>query len=252
MASTDIAKPEPSSFPILAHGVESAGEVIAEALGGDILDEQSLLRVKIPSGGSTTWEIGDEATKEIEGILIYHKQARAYFAPGADEGAPPVCRSEGPDHIAVGAGEPGGKCSECPFAQFGSAIDEKTGEPAAGQACNKSELWFLLRREGAGSFLPIVLKLSPMSLKPAKAYRTGQLASSGLRPTQVVTRITLAKQDKGKESFAVIVPSIAERLSPEEAAHAAEFAAFLRPMLDAAAAAEDAPARAAADDEAGE
>lgn len=237
MASTDIQTTAPSAFPILAHGVEAAGEIIEEALGGDILDEQSLLRVKIPSGGSTTWEIGDEATKEIEGVLIYHKQTRAYWTDDAEDGAPPACRSEGPDHTAIGTGEPGGKCSECPLAQFGTAVNDD-GTQGAGQACGKSELWFMLRREGAGSFLPIVLKLSPMSLKPAKQYRTGQLASSGLRPTQVVTRVTLAKQDKGKESFAVIVPTVAEKLGAQDAEHAAEFAEFLRPMLDAAAVAE--------------
>lgn len=240
MASTDLATTSESQFPILAHDADEALEIVQEALGGDVLDEQSLLRVTIPAGGGTTWEIGDEATKELEGILVHHKQIRAYFAPNAEDGAPPVCRSEGPDHKAVGIGQPGGSCQSCPLAQFGSAVNDD-GTQGEGQACNKSELWFLLRREGAGSFLPIVLKLSPMSLKPAKQYRTGQLASSGLRPTAVVTRITLAKQEKGKQSFSVIVPSVAEKLAPEEAAAAAAFAKQLRPMLDAAAMQDGAP-----------
>lgn len=237
MASTDLTIVEPGNFPVLAHEPDDLREIIDDALGGDLLDEQSLMRVKVPSGGATTWEVGEEATKTLDGILVHFKQVRAYWEDDAEDGAPPTCSSEGPDHVAIGKGKPGGKCAECPLAQFGTAVNED-GTPGNGQACGKNELWFMLRSEGAGSFLPIVVKLPPTSLKPAKNYRTGTLAGAGLMKTSVVTRLTLAKQDRGNESYAVIVPSIAGHLAPEEAERAKQFAREMKGTFEAVAAAE--------------
>ncbi len=237
MSSTELAVIEPGSYPVLAQDLDDVREIIDDVLDGDILTERDLPRVIVPAGGGTTWEVGTESIRELDGILIHTVQTRSYWPHDAEDGTPPACSSRGPDHKAIGTGTPGGPCSECPLAEFGSALDD-AGQPGAGQACAKNELWFMLRQSGVGTFLPVVVKFPPTSVQAAGKYRKGVLGSAGLRKTAVVTRLTLSKQEKGRESYSIIVPTVAGNLSPEEAARAQAFAADLRPVLEDAAAAE--------------
>lgn len=243
MASTALTIIEAGSYPVLAHDPEEFRGVLEDILDGDTLTERDLPRVKVPSGGGTTWEVGDDAIKALDGILIAVKQIRTYWPADADDGAPPTCRSEGPDHKAVGIGEPGGKCSECPLAQYGTK-EYPDGRETNAQACTKGELWFMLRSEGIGTFLPLVVKVPPSSLQNASSYKKGTLGSAGLRKTSVVTRLTLAKQENGKESYSTIEPTVAGHLSPDEALRAQTIAAELRSVIDdvTAAEAQSAPA----------
>jgi hypothetical protein len=148
MASTALAPVEPGGYLALNHTPKEIGAIIADNLGGEQLTEFDLARVKVPSGGGTTWEVptlgGLEPTKALTGVLVHFKRTRAYWAPDADSGTPPQCRSEGPDLTAVGTGDPGGPCITCPNAEFGTAVDD-SGRPAPGQACNSKEIWFLLQ-----------------------------------------------------------------------------------------------------------
>ena len=241
MATTDTSltlsgPDEPGRFLALNRPAAEIIAVVADNLGGEALTERDLPRVKVPSGGSTTWEAptltGMEPTKALTGVLVHFKQTRAYWAPDADSGTPPQCRSEGPDLTAVGVGDPGGPCITCPLAQYGTATDDK-GNPAPGQACNAKEIWFMLRD---GDLLPIVLALPATSLKPARGYRKGTLGPYGVRYSSVVTTITLAASKNAKgDSYAVIEPNVAGMLSPEEAERAKLYGDELRDLLDAAA-----------------
>jgi hypothetical protein len=187
----------------LNHTPKEIGAIIADNLGGEQLTEFDLARVKVPSGGGTTWEVptlgGLEPTKALTGVLVHFKRTRAYWAPDADSGTPPQCRSEGPDLTAVGTGDPGGPCITCPHAEFGTAVDD-SGRPAPGQACNSKEIWFLLRE---GDYLPIVLALPATSLKAAGAYRKRTLGGVGIRYSSVVTSISLTATKNAKgDSYA--------------------------------------------------
>lgn len=230
--STDLAIVEPGGYLALQHQLDEIKEIIADNLGGDELTEFDLPRVKVPSGGSTIWEIpsltGTEGEKVLSGVVVHFKLTRAYWDPDADTGTPPQCRS---NDGRIGVGDPGGDCKTCPLAQYGTAVDDK-GQPAPGQACNAKEIWFMLR---PGSFLPLVVALPATSLKAAKAHRT-VLAGAGIKLPAVVTEITLkaTKNAKG-DSYAIIEPKVGGMLSPEEAQRAAEYAAALRPIFDAAA-----------------
>lgn len=232
MTSTDLTVQTAGSYLALNHGGEEAKEIITELLGGQDLTERDLPRVKMPSGGSTTWEVpslgGTEPAKELTGILVHFKFVRGYWPAEERTGTPPTCSAEGPERTAVGTGDPGGPCITCPYNAYGS--DPKAGR---GKACKERELWFLLQPE---SFLPLVVALSPMSLRAAADYRIKTLGAAMMRPTNVVTGIKL-EADKNPEgdAFARAVPRVVARLEPEEAQAAREYAMQFRPDFDRAA-----------------
>ena len=84
----------------------------------------SFERIKIPSGGTTMFEIpGDnpdepENVKEFSAVILYHHPLYSYYKDKYTGGSnPPDCSSiDG----MFGDGVSGGKCSECPYNQFGS------------------------------------------------------------------------------------------------------------------------------------
>ena len=94
--------------------------------------------VKSPSGGATVFEVpglsGNEAEKELTGIVLDYTTPRAYWdTPDPVEGTPPVCMSQ--NSIISHDGK---SCAMCPYNDFGS----KDGESSA-KACKESVLLFL-------------------------------------------------------------------------------------------------------------
>ena len=73
-------------------------EIVEENLGSEGVSAYDLDRVKIPAGGATAFEVptleGEESIKEIEGIIIFWKTARAYWPEKFNgENNPPQCSS---------------------------------------------------------------------------------------------------------------------------------------------------------------
>jgi hypothetical protein len=240
--STELAAPdpdEPGRWVALNRPISEVEEILADNIGDEALDEFDLPRVKVPSGGGKIWEVptlqGTKGVETLEGIVVAFKLTRSYWSPDAGKGTPPSCKS---DNAVIGIGDIGDgevkqhECKTCPWSQYGTAINDK-GEPAAGQACNAKEIWFLMRPD---SFLPMALALPATSLKPAKSYRVGTLGAAGMRMSSVVTSIRLEQgKSGGGDAYSKIVPSVGEVLSAEEAARAAAYAQKFRPLFDAAA-----------------
>ena len=158
------------------------GAMMAEELDG--LDA-GFERIKIPSGGSTMFEVPGEdgeaeAEKEFSGVILYHHPLNAYYATKYTGGTnPPDCGSY--DNV-TGSGNPGGNCKACPYNQFG------TGENGA-KACKNKRRVYILRE---GEMFPILLTLPTGSLKAfAKYVKT--LLSKGKKTSAVVTRFALKK-----------------------------------------------------------
>ena len=240
--STEVAVYKPGGFLALNHGADEMAEmldVLAENLGGESLTARDLPRLGIPAGGGTTWEIptGDgevEPSKTLTGIIVHFERTHSYWPPSQQTGTPPVCSSVGPSTTAVGVGEPGGPCLTCPLNQYGTKVRDD-GREADGKACTERENWFILLPDRP---LPIVVSLSPASLKAAKNYRVDTLGSVGKRLSSVVTEISLATDTNGTgEKYSYVVPRVAGNLSPEEAKGAREYALGLRPVFAASAAA---------------
>ena len=143
-------------------------------------------RVKIPSGGSTMFELpGDsddapEAVKEFSAVILFHHPILQYYREKYAGGSnPPDCGSF--DGV-TGEGNPGGVCAKCPLAQFGSGENN-------GKACKNRRRVFLLRE---GEIFPLILSLPTGSLKEFTRY-IKRLLSKGKKSSSVVTRFTLKK-----------------------------------------------------------
>ncbi|HNR80482.1 MAG TPA: hypothetical protein PKG85_09540, partial [Mesotoga infera] len=198
-------------------------EIVEENLGSEGVSAYDLDRVKIPAGGATAFEIptldGEESAKDIEGIIIYWKTARAYWPEKFNgENNPPQCSSVDGE---VGQGNPGGYCAKCPLAQFGSADNGK------GQACKQMRQLFIVREN---DILPLVLTLPPTSIKPAKQYFM-RLASKGIKYTHAVTRITLEKAKSGEGiTYSKAAFALVKQLEPAVCTKIDAFTESIRPM----------------------
>ena len=195
---------------------DSTLELIHENLPDQSLNYQLFDVVKSPSGGSTVFTVpglsGDEAEKELTGIILGYTTPRAYWdTPDPVEGTPPTCFS----HNSV-VSEDGKVCAHCPFNDYGS----KDGETGA-KACKESVLLFLLR---PGNVLPLLVRV-PVTSKVLFLKYTARLTSTLIPLSSVVTRITLKKAtSRGGKPYALFCFEAVDVLGTEEAASAKAFA----------------------------
>ena len=182
--------------------------------------------VKSPSGGSTVFSVpglsGDEAEKELTGIILDYTTPRAYWdTPDPVEGTPPVCLSQ--NSIIS---QDGKSCAHCPYNDFGS----KNGDSNA-KACKESALLFLLR---PNSIIPLLVRVPVTSKGRFLKYATRLLST--LTPiSSVVTKITLEKAtSRGGKPYALFHFEAVSALSPEEAAQARVYAQQFMEIVNAA------------------
>jgi len=171
--------------------------------------------VKSPSGGSTVFSVpglaGDEAEKELTGIILDYTTPRAYWDnPDPVEGTPPVCISQ--NSIISHDGK---ACAHCPYNDFGS----KDGDSNA-KACKESVLLFLLR---PNNILPLLVRV-PVTSKPRFLKYSARLLSTLTPISSVVTKITLEKAtSKQGKPYALYDFTAVSALGAEEAARAKAF-----------------------------
>lgn len=157
--------------------------MIAEELDG--LD-MSFERIKIPSAGSTVFEVPGEdpnepdMVKEFSAVMLFHHPLHAYYKTKYTGGnQPPDCGSF--DGI-TGDGDPGGDCATCPLNRFG------TGENGSKACKNRRRIYVLRENE----IFPLLLSLPTGSLKEFTKY-IKRLLSKGRKSNSVVTRFSLRK-----------------------------------------------------------
>ena len=165
---------------------------------------------------------GDDAEKELTGIVLDYATPRAYWdTPKAVEGTPPVCLSR--DSIVS---QDGKVCAHCPYNDFGS----KDGESNA-KACKESVLLFLLR---PNNILPLLVRV-PVTSKARFLKYTARLVGTLTPLNSVVTRITLQKAtSKAGEPYALFNFEAVSVLDPEEAVHAKTYARQFMEIVNAA------------------
>ncbi|MHB1155019.1 MAG: hypothetical protein ACYCWE_19325 [Eubacteriales bacterium] len=143
-------------------------------------------RIKIPSAGSTVFEVPGEnpsepeMLKEFSAVIIYHHPLHAYYTSKYTGGNnPPECGSF--DGV-IGIGSPGGNCAKCEYNKFG------TGENGS-KACKNRRRIYVLRE---GEIFPLLLSLPTGSLKEFSRY-IKRLLSKSKNSNAVVTRFCLKK-----------------------------------------------------------
>lgn len=185
-------------------------------------------RIKVPAGGSISWEIttlkGTESVKSIEGIILLADDNRVFYdKPYSGENEPPTCFS--PDGL-VGFGDPGGECANCPLSQWGSA------ENGRGQACNLRKLMLILRPD---SLLPVIISAPSGSIKEITDYLK-RITGAALPHWAVVTSLGLTKKKSGDGiSYAAVLPEFVRELTEEELEKVAEYRHQMLPAFEAAA-----------------
>ncbi len=168
-------------------------EAIAEEMDG--LGTIPFDKVKIPSGGGLAFEVPTEEednpdmVKELVGVILYHHPINAYWQNKYDgQNNQPDCTSyDGKTGVIVETGECV-DCANCKYNKFGS------DDNGRGKACKNMHRIYLLRE---GNPVPILLTLPPSSLKSLRDYLGKKVVLKGMRSYQVVTKITLKKEQSG-------------------------------------------------------
>lgn len=222
---TAVAKKEAESFNLMTINPDLK-EAIAEEMDG--LGTVPFDRVKIPSGGGLAFEIpGDnpdepETSKNLDGVIIYHHPANAYWRDNFNGGnASPDCSSiDGKTGVDRETGEIR-DCSRCQQNQFGS-------DGRRGKACKNIHRLYMLRE---GNPVPLILPLPPTSLKYLRDYLSKQILLKGLRSYDVITRITLKKDTSGDGIvYSRAVFQMAGKLAPEQRAASKAMAELVKEM----------------------
>lgn len=217
ISKTEILPPDNThEYPVLAPASNrEILNLIDENLGGQNFSILSLPRIKVPSGGDTSFLIetaaGNEHARKLTGVISSWRSVRVYWKSRAAGKKPPDCTSQ---NGFMGVGDPGGECRACPYARFGSGIGND-GQPTNGQACKDiRQVLFLL----PGEILPHLLHVPPTSIKAFGQY-TLTLLSSRAAYWGATTELTLdtATSDAG-QPYARIVFRLGRRLDPKEQA----------------------------------
>ena len=77
-------------YAIVKQGVTAVAEMIQQNVGRKGISGRDLDRIKAPAGGGTLISVpsleGEEAHKEIAGVVIYWNEPRAYWERSIDDG----------------------------------------------------------------------------------------------------------------------------------------------------------------------
>ena len=208
-----------SEYKALSAPADRMSTILSNNLGGASIRPFDLDRVKVPSGGATSWEVpslkGPEPSRELVGIILATHDGKQFWHKRAADGgsAPPDCVST---DLVHGVGDPGGSCQVCPFNQFGSAVNEN-GQPGKGKACKDTKMMLFIRKDDV---LPLVISAPSTSLSNAKKYFL-RLAQVQLMYQSVVTKLTLKKErSAGGQDYAEIEFTYVRDLTKEEETNA--------------------------------
>lgn len=209
---------------------------VAENVGPGGFSERDLTRVKIPSAGSTAWQLpvigSDEpqVVTSLEGVIVGKKRVRVMWDKVYGDGPvePPVCTSnDGITGVGKYAAKCGGLCAKCPMSQFNSK-SQFVGKPSKAQACQLREVLFVLME---GDIIPKVISAPPSSLQNVRDYMM-QLSSVGKPFYGVLTKFKLRKEkNDGGIEYAEVVPVFAGVLPPEVFGKYKAYADQFKPMF---------------------
>jgi hypothetical protein len=240
--SGEVIPQAPGEFPLVEsdRAMQEIVALIDDNLAAQKMSVLQFPHIKAPSGGGMALTIdtasGKESEREVRGIIVAFRQARVFWKRAYGTGGgkkPPDCSS---NDGFLGVGDPGGACDQCPFAQFGTAVNPD-GSHGAGQACKDIRQMLVLL---PGQLLPHLFAVPPTSIKAFSQY-IWNLTSEGSRYWGVITRIVPeASTSTGGIDYARLRFLKERPLDPAQAtrvnAYHDRMQAFLKPMtVDASA-----------------
>lgn len=231
MGKKSVVKKE-TEYAVLRQRPQELQELV-EANLGDLgaISTFDLPRIKLPAGGGPEWQLptldGVKGEKVLEAIVLAWKNVRSYWPDAFAGGIPPQCMSlDG----RTGLGNPGGQCTLCKFAQFGSDGRSR------GQACKQMIRLLVMTKT---TIIPFMLSLPPTSIKAWRQY-TMKLLAAQLRPDVVVTRFTVDERSNTDGiKYGVANFAMATQLDPKEATALKEFSRTVAPILSSSVSSED-------------
>lgn len=205
----------PRALTLAEEAIASVQEAFAINIAGGSVSEFDLPRIKV-NPGTALWLIptleGEETAQRIEGVIVFARDTRAYYASKDAGNVPPDCSS--PDGV-TGQGKPGGDCARCPLARWDSSQDG-----SGAQACKQVKQLFMLRGE---AMFPEVVSLPPTSVKNARQFFL-KLTTQGIPYFHALVAIELEKAQNGQgKTYGKAVMKFLRRLTLEEAQRAVEF-----------------------------
>lgn len=250
--STDIVPVDDLKNLYPSLGDPDMMEALASNLDGDDVGVFDLDRITVPPGAGTMWNVpgldGMEAAKSLRGIIIGIIGRRSYWLLSLDEQSepsPPDCASDdaktGRGLYGVGSDlHPTGDCASCPMNQF-QEVKGRTTKP-----CGEQRLVLFLRE---GTLLPVVIQLSPTSMKEMKKHQL-RMAGQGVPYYTAITELELRKVE-ASPAYSVVVPSMKGRIDRDQAKELKVFGDKVVAAYNAAAAAGVTAARAEAENDDG-
>lgn len=216
------------NLPILTEHAEIMEVVRLNMEGVDLTFD----RIKMPSGGSTTFEVPDDsgdtiATKELVGVILDHHKANAYWASNQVTGSPPDCSSM--DGITGVDSEGNSKpCARCPQNQWGTAVRDD-GSKSRGKACKNLHRIYILTE---GEVYPYLLTIAPTGLSSFADY-VKRLTSKRRKPFySVITKVRLQKEtSRDGHDYAKPVFGVVDELPPDAALGIKEYRESLQEFM---------------------
>ena len=208
----------PKALSIPQEEAAAVQEAFAINIAGGAVSEFDLPRIKVMSGAAL-WLIpsleGDETAPRIEGVIVFSRDARVYYASKEAGNVPPDCSSvDGITGVARPGINAGGACAQCPLAKLESA------QEGAGQACKQVKQLFFLRGD---SMFPEVVSLPPTSVKAARQFLV-KLTTQGIPYYGALVAIELEKaQNAAGKPYGRAIIKFLRRLTPDEQQRAVEF-----------------------------
>jgi len=232
--STVPAKIEKGGFVALNIKPGELQEAFQANLGDEGISPLDLQRIKIPTGGSLSWEVptleGTEAAKTVEGVIVAWQDCKGYWGKDFAGGEPPLCQSlDGKIGTGLrweGDSLTGHLCNECALSRWGSKI--VNGVATKGQACKSMRRLYVLQEN---DLLPKLLTLPPTSLKVCRSFFLG-LAGHQVRFSDRVITIGLAERmNAAGIKYAVATFALGRELSRSEQTRVREYEKMLAPMF---------------------
>lgn len=209
-----------------------------EELGDDFVPE--FPRIKVPAGGSTTWE-DDEGTpfKELAGVIVGFKKATRLYLSEMDDASggsdPDAWSNDGKIQIVpadtitkceqLGLPVPLTNLAQCPYYQWDSvSLLGKTGK---GKATRETrEVYVLLE----GSVIPTQITVPATSLRAFDKHAQTMVMKLGSL-SAAETIFSLEAQGSGQQRYSTIVFKRGNSLDPETAKQAKAFARALKSLI---------------------